>query len=222
MCNSTGASAIRPNGAAPSCFSAWQQYEWTGTVELLRRHYAAMQRYVGLSRQPLHRISLFLTAWGIGLTSGPSRRDVAQLTPVPLTATAFYYADAAVLAKVARLLGNAGDAVKYEALARNIGEAFNQQFFDSASRPICARIAMRELDPAGDGIVPAADRAAVLNAVVQDVDQPRKRPDRRRRWLSLPAAGAGRRRPVRRYLRDEQSIRHGPAMDTSLAKARPV
>ncbi len=96
---------------------------------------------------------------------------MAQLTPVPLTATAFYYADAAVLANVARVLGNADDAAKYEELARSIAEAFNHRFLDStrdqyAQGSQCANSISLAL-----GLIPPAHRAAVLNAVVEDVSR---------------------------------------------------
>jgi hypothetical protein len=147
---------------------AWQQYEWTGDRELLRRHYAAMQRYVAYLG---NRSRNFIVSHGLGdwYDLGPKPPGVAQLTPVPLTATAFYYADAAVLAKAARLLGYADDAGKYEELARSIGEAFNQQFFDPARDQYAQGSQCANSMPLAMGLVEPAHRAAVLNAVVQDV-----------------------------------------------------
>jgi hypothetical protein len=149
---------------------AWQQYEWTGDLELLRRHYAAMQRYVEYlgSRSQNYIVSHGLGDW---YDIGPKPPGVAQLTPVPLTATAFYYADAAVLAKVARLLGNSDDAAKYEELARNIGAAFNQRFFDAARQQYAQGSQCANSLPLAMGLVPAASRAAVLNAVAEDVSR---------------------------------------------------
>jgi len=157
-----------PEWGSAFLLCAWQQYEWTGDRELLRRHYAAMQRYVAYLGS---RSQNFIVSHGLGdwYDLGPKPPGVAQLTPVPLTATAFYFADAAVLAKVARVLGIADDAGKYEDLARNIGEAFNRQFFDPARDQYAQGSQCANSMPLAMGLVDPAHRAAVLNAVVDDV-----------------------------------------------------
>ncbi len=148
--------------------SAWQQYEWTGDVELLRRHYAAMQRYVQYLGS---RSQDFIVSHGLGdwFDLGPKPPGTAQLTPVPLTATAFYYADASVLAKAAEVLGNTSDAAKYGALAQSIAEAFNGKFFDSSRHQYALGSQCANSIALAMGLAPAAERDAVLNAVVQDV-----------------------------------------------------
>jgi hypothetical protein len=157
-----------PEWGSAFLICAWQQYEWTGDRELLRRHYAAMQRYVAYLGS---RSRNFIVSHGLGdwYDLGPKAPGVAQLTPVPLTATAFYYADTVVLAKTARLLGYADDAGKYEELALSVGEAFNQQFFDFTRDRYAQGSQCANSIPLAMGLVPAAHRAAVLNAVVQDV-----------------------------------------------------
>jgi hypothetical protein len=157
-----------PEWGSAFLLSAWQQYEWTGDRELLRRHYEGMQRYVAYlgSRSQNYIVSHGLGDW---FDIGPKSPGVAQLTPIPLTATAFYYADAEVLAKVARLLGHAEDAGKYEELAGNIGRAFNQQFFDSSRNQYAQGSQCANSIPLAMGLVPPANRAAVVNAVAEDV-----------------------------------------------------
>ena len=157
-----------PEWGSAFLLSAWQQYEWTGDVELLHRHYAAMQRYVAYLG---NRSQDFIVSHGLGdwFDIGPKAPGVAQLTPVPLTATAFYYADTVVLARVARLLGNSDDAEKYAALADNIGQAFNRRFFDSEHNVYAQGSQCANAMPLAMGLVPTAARAAVLNAVVEDV-----------------------------------------------------
>jgi alpha-L-rhamnosidase len=159
-----------PEWGSAFLLSAWQQYEWTGDRELLRRHYAAMQRYVAYLGS---RSQNFIVSHGLGdwYDLAPKPPGVAQLNPVPLTATAFYYADAAVLEKVASVLGNADDARKYQELARSIGEAFNHQFFDPARDQYAQGSQCANSMPLAMGLVEPAHRAAVLNAVVEDVSR---------------------------------------------------
>ena len=54
-------------------------------------------------------------------------------------------------------------------LARSIGEAFNQQFFDPARHQYAQGSQCANSMPLAMGLVEPAHRAAVLNAVVQDV-----------------------------------------------------
>jgi alpha-L-rhamnosidase len=48
---------------------------------------------------------------------------------VDLTSTAYYYKDAEILAKAARILGKSKDAAKYQALAEKIKAAFHRKFY---------------------------------------------------------------------------------------------
>ena len=118
-----------PEWGSAFVFVPWQQYQWTGDLELLRRHYDDMKRYVAYlgSRADNHIVSHGLGDW---YDIGPRPPGPAQLTPVALTATAFYYYDTYILAKMAALLDKTEDAGKYEALAAQIRKAFNQKFFN--------------------------------------------------------------------------------------------
>ena len=148
----------------------WQQYEWTGDLELLRRHYDGMKRYVAyLGAQAAdHIVSHGLGDW---YDIGPDRPGVAQLTPVALTATAFYYYDARILARAAALLGEAEDAERYESLAARIREAFNRKFFDQANGRYATGSQCANSIPLVMELVEPDRRAAVLEAVVRDVRQ---------------------------------------------------
>ena len=146
----------------------WQQYEFTGDLELLRRHYDGLQRYVAYlgSRATNHIVSHGLGDW---YDIGPKPPGVAQLTPIALTATAFYYYDTAILARTAALLGKGKDAEHYDRLAKQIRTAFNETFFTATNRQYatgsqCANSIALVMD-----LVPAQHRRAVLEAVARDV-----------------------------------------------------
>ena len=146
----------------------WQQYEFTGDLELLRRHYDGLKRYVAYlgSRATNHIVSHGLGDW---YDIGPKPPGVAQLTPIALTATAFYYYDAAILARTAALLGQANDAKQYGELAGQIRTAFNQKFFNPSSGQYAAGSQCGNAIPLVMDIVAPPDRQAVVDAVVKDV-----------------------------------------------------
>jgi alpha-L-rhamnosidase len=146
----------------------WQQYEWTGDLELLRRHYEGMKRYVEFlgTRATNHILSHGLGDW---YDIGPDRPGKAQLTPVALTATAFYYFDHVILGRAASLLGETADAQRFAMQARRIREAFNAKFFDRATRRYATGSQTANAVPLVMDLVDPADRADVVNAIAEDV-----------------------------------------------------
>ncbi|RYX86449.1 hypothetical protein EON83_01910 [bacterium] len=147
---------------------AWQQYQFNGDLELLRRHYDGMKRYVSYldSRANDHILDFGLGDW---FDIGPGEPGPSKLTPRALTATAIYFEDVTVLAHTARLLGNKGDAERYEALVNQIRSAFNTKFFNPATRAYATSSQTANSMPLVVGLVDPANRVSVVEAIVKDV-----------------------------------------------------
>ena len=62
---------------------------------------------------------------------GPKQPGVSQLTPIALTATAFYYYDAGIMRADRRAAGQAEDAKQFSELAEKIRAAFNEKFYNA-------------------------------------------------------------------------------------------
>jgi hypothetical protein len=148
----------------------WQQYLWTGDVDLLRRHYEGMKRYVAYlgSRSKDRIVSHGLGDW---YDIGPRGPGVAQLTPIALTATAFYFQDTQILAQTARLLGKAEEAERYSQEASRIREAFNETFFDASKGYYSTGSQTANAIPLVMGLAPQSAREAVLGQIVRDVQE---------------------------------------------------
>jgi hypothetical protein len=146
----------------------WQEYEWTGDLDLLRRHYGGMKRYVDYlaTKASGHILSHGLGDW---YDLGPKPPGEAQLTPRSLTATAFFYHDTVILSRTARLLMNLYDAKLYERRAAEIRAAFNAAFFDDKAGVYSTGSQTANALPLVLGLVPPERRAAVLEAIVKDV-----------------------------------------------------
>ncbi len=146
----------------------WQQYEFTGDLDLLRRHYEAMKRYVAYlgSRSANHIVSYGLGDW---YDLGPRPPGYAQLTPIPLTATAFYYYDAWVLSKTAALLGKSEDAARFRALAEGIRAAFNRKFYNPQTGQYATGSQCANALPLVMGLAEPEWRASVLRGLVNDI-----------------------------------------------------
>jgi len=146
----------------------WQQYEFDGDLDLFRVHYDQMKDYVHYLGT---RADHYVANYGLGdwYDIGPKHPGVSQLTPIALTATAFYYQDVQIMAQAAALLGQTNDARKFSTLAQNIRTAFNQKFYDPANQTYATGSQCANAIPLVMGLCEPAHRDAVLDALVRDV-----------------------------------------------------
>ncbi len=146
----------------------WQQYEFDGDLDLLRKHYDVMKKYVAYLGTTA---SNNIVNHGLGdwYDLGPKAPGMAQLTPVALAATAFYFYDTRVLSQIAGLLGETNDTARFEGLAEQIRAAFNREFFDPANCSYATGSQCANAIPLVMGLVDATNRAGVLEAIVRDV-----------------------------------------------------
>jgi len=148
---------------------AWQQYQFTGDSDLLRAHYPAMKRYFAYLES---RAADGILAEGLGdwMDVGPKPPAKPQNTPEALTATAFYFADATILAETAALLGRPEDARAFTAKAAEIRRRFNEEFFRPDVRSYATGSQCANAMPLVLGLVEPEHRAAVLDALVRDLE----------------------------------------------------
>lgn len=146
----------------------WQQYEFDGDLNLFRMHYDAMKDYLNYfgSRAENHIVNYGLGDW---YDVGPKKPGVSQLTPIALTATAFYYQDVEIMERVATLLGNNDDAKNYSELAKKIRTAFNEKFYDPTNRFYATDSQCANALPLVMGLCEPSNSAAVVDAIVRDV-----------------------------------------------------
>jgi hypothetical protein len=146
----------------------WQQYQFTGDLELLARHYDGMKRYVAyLGTKAKDRI----VSHGLGdwYDIGPGAPGYSQLTPIPLTATAFYFYDTWILAQTAALLHQMPEAKEFTTQADEIRAAFNQRFFNATNHCYATGSQCANAIPLVMNLCEPANRAAALEAIVADV-----------------------------------------------------
>jgi hypothetical protein len=148
----------------------WQQYEFDDDLNLFRLHYDAMTNYLAYLGS---RATNYIVNYGLGdwFDLGPKHPGVAQLTPIALTGTAFYYQDAEIMSRAAALLGKADDAKQFSDLAENIRAAFNEKFYDPTNHIYATGSQTANSIPIVMGICEPTNRAAVVDAIVADVSK---------------------------------------------------
>ncbi len=157
-----------PEWGSALLLAGWQQYIWTGDDTALRRHYGAMQRYVDYLTT---RAKDGIVSHGLGdwYDIGPKHPGVAQLTPVPLTATAFYYLSTQTFAQISEHLGETENARRYTAQAEAIKAAFNQTFFNAATDTYATGSQTAHALALVLDLVPPGHRDAVLAGLIREV-----------------------------------------------------
>jgi len=160
--------ADSPEWSSSFLLVPWQQYEFDGDLELFRQDYDAMARHVAYlgSRAQNGILNYGLGDW---YDIGPKAPGYSQLTPKALTATAYYFEDVTILSRVAALLGKAGDAQTYTALAETIRAAFNQRFYHADTGSYATDSQTANAIPLVFGICEESNRVAVLAAIVQNL-----------------------------------------------------
>jgi alpha-L-rhamnosidase len=148
-----------PNWGNVIVFAPWQMYRAYGDVATLRTYYPNMVRYVDYlsGKADGHLLDYGLGDWIAFDTS----------TPKGVTATFGYHRAVSALARIAKVIGKDADAVKYEALAGDIGSAFNAKYatgdtYGSGSQA-CDAFALDM------GVVPAGKKDAVLAHLVDGI-----------------------------------------------------
>jgi hypothetical protein len=146
----------------------WQQYEFDGDLDLFRAHYDTMTNYLAFlgSRSKDYILNYGLGDW---CDVGPKSPGIAQLTPIALTATAFYFQDAEIMSQAAALLGKNDDAKNFSELAEKIRAAFNEKFYDPTNHIYATSSQTANSIPLVMNLCEPANRAAVLDAIVRDV-----------------------------------------------------
>jgi alpha-L-rhamnosidase len=111
-----------PDWTSTIAIIPWNLYLFYGDTKPLADCYENIKRYVD------HIDTTYpsgLTTWGLG-----DWVPVKSKSPVELTSTCYYYADAVILAKAADLFGRGDDRARYTALAAKIREAFNAKYLN--------------------------------------------------------------------------------------------
>ena len=146
----------------------WQQYLFSGDMHLIRDYFSAMERYMDfLSSQA----SNYILHFGLGdwYDLGPNPPGYAQLTPRSLTATAFYYYNAQLMAQYAKMLGQKAKAKAYSQLGEKIKKAFNKEFFDPTNRWYGTGSQTAQAISLVFGLCPPAQRTCVFQSLTNDI-----------------------------------------------------
>jgi hypothetical protein len=150
-------------------FVPWQQYEFNGDVDLLNRYYDKMKRYFGYL-ESVAKEDIVSEGLGDWYDLGPKKPGPAQLTPSPVTASAFYFQDAVLLSKIAEVLDKPDEAKDYAARAERIRTTYNRKFFNTNKGTYATDSQCANALPLVMEIAEPRNRASVFASLMRDVE----------------------------------------------------
>lgn len=142
-----------PDWTSTVAMIPWNVYMFYGNQKILADNYDNIRRYVE------HINQLYpsgLCGWGLG-----DWVPVKSVSPVELTSTCYYYADVAILTKIAKLLGKSDDYTKYTALQVKIKKTFNDKYLNEQTGSYNTGLQTELSVPLFMGIVPDTYKARV-------------------------------------------------------------
>ncbi|WP_372950829.1 alpha-L-rhamnosidase [Mariniphaga sp.] len=111
-----------PDWTSTIAIIPWNIYLFYGDSRILEQNYDNIKRYVDYIDE---NYPSGITDWGLG-----DWVPVKSVTPKEFTSSAYYYVDAVILSKAAKILGKQSDSEKYKALAEKIKTAVNEKYLD--------------------------------------------------------------------------------------------
>jgi alpha-L-rhamnosidase len=150
-----------PDWTSTIAIIPWNIYLFYGDTTLLSACYDNIRRYVDRITEVSPGGT---TTWGLG-----DWVPVKSKTPVELTSTAYYFKDAQILAKAARILGKPSDAMKYEVLTEKIRAAFHRKFYRPEQQVYGSGFQTELSVPLHFGLVPDSLRSAVASKLAERV-----------------------------------------------------
>lgn len=157
-----------PEWGSASILGPWTAYQHYGDQRILANHYRMMKRY---SEYLASQAKNGVISYGLGdwYDMGPGEPGESKLTGRGLTATAIYYQDLTALQKVASLLGKRREATANSRKAAQVRNAFNAKLFNPETHQYDTGSQTANAMPLAIGLVPDAERAAVLANLIKDI-----------------------------------------------------
>ncbi len=157
-----------PEWGSASVIIPWQMYSWYGDMDVLKKAYPMMKRYVEYldSKSENNMLDYGLGDW---YDLGPKHPGVAQLTPKAVTATSIYYYDLVIIARAAKLMGYDDDYKTYSNLSEKVKDAFLKKYYNSKTGVCSTGSQTAYAMPLYTGLIPEKDKNLVFNNLVNAI-----------------------------------------------------
>ncbi|WP_439698336.1 family 78 glycoside hydrolase catalytic domain [Mucilaginibacter sp. AW1-7] len=157
-----------PEWGSNAVILPWYVYQWYGDKGVLVQNYDMIKRYLAYLNKKADG-NILMQGLGDWYDLGPNPPGVSQLTPQGITATALYYYDLDIAAKIAGLLGKPEDALAYNQLAAQVKQSYNKKFFNAETKQYGTGSQAANAISIYTGLVEPQYKTAVVNDIVKDI-----------------------------------------------------
>lgn len=146
-------------------------YDFYGDRRILEANYSALtqwMKFVSRHLKPDFTVDLQKFGDWCDAYSMDGGRDTGG-TPDALIATAYYFNNCKIAARIAKLLDRPDDVIRFEELAAKIRDGFHQRFYDEKNHTYGPGTQTCDVLPLAFDMVPAQHRAAVAEHLAHQV-----------------------------------------------------
>ena len=152
-----------PDWTSTIALIPWNSYLFYGDTRILEENYDNIKLYVDHLRDVSPEN---LTKWGLG-----DWIPIKSKSDVKLTSSIFYYTDALVLSKIAKILNKNEDHEEYLALSKTIKDAINNKFLDIEKASYASGFQTELSMALFWGIVPEELQTKVANRLAETIKE---------------------------------------------------
>ncbi|MBS1654981.1 MAG: family 78 glycoside hydrolase catalytic domain, partial [Bacteroidetes bacterium] len=159
-----------PEWGSTAIIFPWYLYQWYGDKEELAKDYSTMQRYLDY----LHsRDSSYLLMYGLSdwYDLGPERPGFCQLTPMGLTATAYYYYDLTIMQQIAKMFNWKSDVIRYSLWADSVKKAFNKKYYHPDTKQYGTGSQTSNAIALYMGLANEKGKQAIIENIIRDIKE---------------------------------------------------
>jgi len=157
-----------PEWGSASVILPWLVYQWYGDKSAMEQAWPMMVKYVEYleTKSNNHILSHGLGDW---YDLGPKDLGPAQLTPRSLTATAIYYYDLKLMAKMAQILNKDKEVTRFANWSEKVKTAFNAKFLNTKTNVYSTGSQTAMSMPLSFGLVDEKIKDLVLKNLVDSI-----------------------------------------------------
>lgn len=157
-----------PEWGSTAILDMWFLYQFYGDTRSIHKAYPMMVKYAKFLEEKAEG-NLLMYGLGDWLDVGSNHKSPANLTPIGITATAYYYYAIQSLSQMADIIGNRNDELYYKDLSEKIKDAFNAKFFDKEVKVYGTGSQTAMAMPLSLGMVDDKYKMAVLKNLVNSI-----------------------------------------------------
>ncbi|MEI7501216.1 MAG: family 78 glycoside hydrolase catalytic domain, partial [Bacteroidota bacterium] len=142
----------------------WYMYQYYGDKQILRQHYSGMKHWIEYMKGALNPDGI-LASQGLGEWVPP---DIVEIEP-DFVNTCYYYYCCRLIAKIAAVVENTGDAGYFNQLADKAQQDINTAFFHAEKSSYSVGRQGANIFPLGFGIASKENIDAVFNNLIRNI-----------------------------------------------------